>query len=308
VNKLVSDNFTVPLDHIGKSTTAAIPIAEDHSPSVENMCSHDEVSPGLCTGSDYRIPLDRLIKTSTTPRSQFAEGNAPSNDSELGRDEVPLDLCSSRSAIVATLGPLSPRSFVTDELDGVLEFGPCRSVAPQTQDGDMRRVRVRASPFRRVEVLPPPMNFEEQMIEQCKCTGEDNVDDESDGPPGLEGTSDVDEQSQGERDEDAPLGPSQNTTAQDFVRETLLPTSLEVTAMKLMRDVRIQHQATVDHSQRRTGSAIGGLCTLLPVRRPGLSAMRRPEEWIELEVTVDSGACISVMPITSCEGIDIEEN
>ena len=36
--------------------------------------------------------------------------------------------------------------------------------------------------------------------------------------------------------------------------------------------------------------------------------MRRPEEWIELEVTVDSGACISVMPIASCEGIDIEEN
>ena len=36
--------------------------------------------------------------------------------------------------------------------------------------------------------------------------------------------------------------------------------------------------------------------------------MRRPEEWIELEVTVDSGACISVMPIASCEGIDIVEN
>jgi hypothetical protein len=64
----------------------------------------------------------------------------------------------------------------------------------------------------------------------------------------------------------------------------------------------------VDHDQRRQGSAIGGLCTLLPVRRPGISAMRSPDEWTELEVTVDSGACISVMPIASCEGIDILEN
>ena len=46
----------------------------------------------------------------------------------------------------------------------------------------------------------------------------------------------------------------------------------------------------------------------MPVRRPGSSAMRRPDEWIELEVTVVSGACISVVPIASCEGIDIEEN
>ena len=163
------------------------------------MRSRDGVSPGQETGSDYRIPLDRLIKTSTTPRSQFAKGNAPSNDSELGCDEVPLDLCSSRSVIVAPLGPLSPRSFVTDdydselevsetnfddtearetshELDGVLEFGPCRSVAPQTQgcntdhenDGEMRRVRVRALPFRRVGFLPPSMNFEEHMINNCR--------------------------------------------------------------------------------------------------------------------------------------------
>ena len=72
---------------------------------------------------------------------------------------------------MATLGPLSPRSFVTDDYDSelevsetyfdeseagemsrdefgeVLEFGPCRSVAPQTQgcntdhenDGEMSR-------------------------------------------------------------------------------------------------------------------------------------------------------------------------
>ena len=95
---------------------------------------------------------------------------------------------------------------------------------------------------------------------QCGCTDADNVDSDSDGPPGLDWTpansdnddderpelhtssgsesdheSDIDSQSQVERDEDAPLGPSQITTAQDFVRETILPTGLEVTAMKLMR-------------------------------------------------------------------------
>ena len=236
--------------------TAAIPIAEDHSPSVENMRSRDGVSPGQETGSDYRISLDRLIKTSTTPRSQFAEGNAPSNDSELGCDEVSLGLCSTRSVITAALGHLSPRSvisvplgfdkkFISDDYDSelevsetqfdeseagemssrdefgeVLEFGPCRSVAPQTQgcntdhenDGEMRRVRVRALPFRRVGFLPPSMNFEEHMInncrqrnrkkrkgkafskiifdqnKQCRCTGEDNVDDDPDGPPDLDWT------------------------------------------------------------------------------------------------------------------------
>ena len=36
--------------------------------------------------------------------------------------------------------------------------------------------------------------------------------------------------------------------------------------------------------------------------------MRRPDEWTELEVTVDSGACISVMPIATCGGIDVIEN
>ena len=36
--------------------------------------------------------------------------------------------------------------------------------------------------------------------------------------------------------------------------------------------------------------------------------MRRPDEWIELEVTIDSGACISVLPIATCEGIDVIDN
>ena len=76
----------------------------------------------------------------------------------------------------------------------------------------MRRVRVRALPFRRVGFLPPSMNFEEHMINNCRqrnkkrragrafdkikfdqhrecgCTKEDNVDSDQDGPPGLDWT------------------------------------------------------------------------------------------------------------------------
>ena len=247
------------------------------------------------------------------------------------------------------------------------------------------------------------MNFEEHMVnncrqrnrkkrrgkafskikfdqnKQCRCTDEDNVDDDSDGPPELDWTppnsdnddderpelhtssgsecdheSDVDDQSQDER-EDAPLGPSQTTTAQNSSREALLPTCVEINALQVMKEIRLQSQlasdnasvihpqgsidesrvstddgsrgggfrsrrqrhpphsetqvqTVIDHDQQRQGSAIGGLCTLLPVRRQGISAMRSPDEWTELEVTVDSGACISVMPIASCEGIDILEN
>ena len=36
--------------------------------------------------------------------------------------------------------------------------------------------------------------------------------------------------------------------------------------------------------------------------------MRRPNEWTEIEVTVDSGACVSVMPVGICEDIDIIEH
>ena len=35
--------------------------------------------------------------------------------------------------------------------------------------------------------------------------------------------------------------------------------------------------------------------------------MRRPDEWTQIDVSVDSGACVSVMPIGICEGIDVME-
>ena len=129
------------------------------------------------------------------------------------------------------------------------------------------------------------MNFEEHMInncrqrnrkkrkgkafskitfdqnKQCRCTDEDNVDDDSDGPPGLDWTPpnsdnddderpelhtssvsgndhepDIEIQSQDER-EDAPLGPSQTTTAQNSSREALLPTCVEINAMQVMKEI-----------------------------------------------------------------------
>ena len=47
---------------------------------------------------------------------------------------------------------------------------------------------------------------------------------------------------------------------------------------------------------------------MLLVRRQDISTMRHPDEWTEFDVTVDSGACVSVMPVGICEGIDIIEN
>ena len=145
------------LDSIGKSTTAAISIAEVHSPSVEIVRSCDEVSLGHGTKSDSTVPLNQINKKSTIPRSSLVTGHALSDDSELVRDEVPLDLCSSRSAIPATLGPLSSRRFVTDDYDsenGISETDFGIEVSQKCMM-KMRRVRVRALPFRRVELLPP---------------------------------------------------------------------------------------------------------------------------------------------------------
>ena len=51
-----------------------------------------------------------------------------------------------------------------------------------------------------------------------------------------------------------------------------------------------------------------GISTLLPVRKNAISVVHRPDEWIEIEVTVDSGACVTVMPRSMCEGISILQN
>ena len=44
------------------------------------------------------------------------------------------------------------------------------------------------------------------------------------------------------------------------------------------------------------------------MRRSGISAVNKPDEWIALDVTVDSGACVTVMPSGLCLGIPIIEN
>ena len=54
-----------------------------------------------------------------------------------------------------------------------------------------------------------------------------------------------------------------------------------------------------------------GRLSILTMRRPdlgsGISAIRKPEEWVEIEVTVDSGACVTIMPASMCSGIPVIE-
>ena len=47
---------------------------------------------------------------------------------------------------------------------------------------------------------------------------------------------------------------------------------------------------------------------LQEVPRSGISAVQRPDEWVLIDVTVDSGACVSVMPAGLCTGISIVDN
>ena len=66
-----------------------------------------------------------------------------------------------------------------------------------------------------------------------------------------------------------------------------------------------------DHDRSVEGSHVGmfgGLSTLLPVMRRGISAVRKPDAWTQNDVTVDCGACVSVMPIGICEGISVLGN
>ena len=63
-------------------------------------------------------------------------------------------------------------------------------------------------------------------------------------------------------------------------------------------------ETAVDRDHPNTFGGFG-LSVLQPKTRPGLSNIRNPEEWIQIEVTVDSGACVSVMPVEVCEGIGI---
>ena len=61
---------------------------------------------------------------------------------------------------------------------------------------------------------------------------------------------------------------------------------------------------TLDQCSR----ALTGISMLQEVPRSGISAVQRPDEWVLIDVTVDSGACVSVMPSGLCTGISIVEN
>ena len=55
-------------------------------------------------------------------------------------------------------------------------------------------------------------------------------------------------------------------------------------------------------------AALNRHLSLLQMKCRGISAIRSPEEWEEIEVTVDSGACVTVMPKGMCMGISVLEN
>ena len=71
----------------------------------------------------------------------------------------------------------------------------------------------------------------------------------------------------------------------------------------------VETQLKVDHPGLQGSTApLQGISTLLPVRKNAISAVQRPDEWIEIEITVDSGACVTVMPRALCPGISILQN
>ena len=47
---------------------------------------------------------------------------------------------------------------------------------------------------------------------------------------------------------------------------------------------------------------------LQEVSRSGISSVQRPDEWVLIDVTVDSGACVTVMPSGLCPGVSIVDN
>ena len=54
---------------------------------------------------------------------------------------------------------------------------------------------------------------------------------------------------------------------------------------------------------------MGAIDCIQPVKKDAsISAVRRPDEWVLIEVTVDSGACVTVMPRSMCEHIGILQN
>ena len=54
--------------------------------------------------------------------------------------------------------------------------------------------------------------------------------------------------------------------------------------------------------------ALNSISMLHGVRRSGISAVQKPDGWVLIDVAVDSGAWVTVMPSALCSGIPILDN
>ena len=84
---------------------------------------------------------------------------------------------------------------------------------------------------------------------------------------------------------------------------------------ELLRIIQLESKPKSDTASRswgRTGTSAAGLSPLdytqaskAMLKKGSLSAVGQEEEWIEVELTADSGACDTVIPRTTAEGIPI---
>ena len=84
---------------------------------------------------------------------------------------------------------------------------------------------------------------------------------------------------------------------------------------ELLRMIQLESKpksTTASHPWGRTGTSTTGLSPLdytqaskAMLKKGSLSAVGQEEEWVEIELTADSGACDTVIPRTTAEGIPI---
>ena len=125
-------------------------------------------------GIDADIPFTALVDH-TAHDDRTALDDHTALDYHMASDDL-NDSYDSELEIIETQFDTSEAGEMSNgEFDGVLEFGHCRSVAPQTQgfntdhieQGAKRRVSVQARPFRRAGFVPLPMSFEQHMSNNC---------------------------------------------------------------------------------------------------------------------------------------------
>ena len=124
-------------------------------------------------------------------------------------------------------------------------------------------------------------------------------------------------------------------------REQLQPSSIEKSALKAMGHINQQVIAALqptawtgstatwlsgadedcrsggDNNNMQHGNLVKskpisgkgkGISTVTFKKRPTISVIQAPDDWIEIEVTVDSGACETVMPSDVCPGIMVHRS